>query len=477
MPTSRETRLPTETFLIPGQQTFTVKPWEIASLPRASTPRAARTGAPAAEAPQAPDPLAGLELGACTVIRRLSADSDKHLLALRDDGADGATLVVLRKLELEAEQAQEALRLSRRASRLHHESLARVFPSELGAAGAYWVSERASGATLAELSAACRKLGKALPLGLVLPAVVEAAHALGELNAEPHGAAHGLVSPQSVVLCFDGSTRLLDAGLFGCIGNQRSWAEVLEAVGPYLAPEQLLQGYPPNPKSDVYALASVLGACLSGRPLPTAQGFEDRVRALQAPQVPPSRLNPALGTALDAVLERALSRDRAVRFPDGRHFAQALAAAAAPFCWKRAQRAQFVSGLFEARHRQEQVLLAGCAPRRSLTSPLLQVPVLPREGAPPMPTHTDVEVPALRAPRLMPIAERLPQRATRPAWRWLAAAALAAALGAFAAWRLGLVPSGAPAAVASPGGEGWESDAPAGGTRPLELERAAVAPE
>ena len=404
---SSETRVPTETFLLPGQQQFCVKPWEIADLGRADqvkirVPPAPRSGNALDDSQLAADPCAGLEIGACQVIRRLSPGSVKTLLAVREDPREGSALVVLRRLELPDHLAREIAEHAQSSRRFRHPNLARVFNTEVSDEGIFWVSEHTSGATLAELFDACKKLGKGLPVGLALGVIHEAAMALGELHV-PTSTSHGLICDQSVAISFDGTARLADVGVFKCVARQNSWTEVLETIGPYLAPEQILNGYPPDPKCDVYSLAAVLYEALSGQKLPRANNHDDRLKKqAQANFLPASRLNVSLGKQLDEVLAKALSADRAARYPSSLEFAKALKNAASAFIWRPELRAEFIGKLFETRKRREQVLLAGCAPKRSLTSPALAMPaiVIPppspvrvQTRPPPPPPPTPVAVP------------------------------------------------------------------------------------
>ncbi len=434
---SSENRVPTETFLLPGQQQFCVQPWEIANLPRAQVaikvppaPQGTTLDDPSLKA----DPFAGVEIGACQVIRKLTAGSAKTLLAVREDPTDGASLVVLRKLEVPEGQAREIVELADSVRRFRHPNLGRVFAPEACDEGIFWVSEYTSGATLAELFEVCKKLGKGLPIGLALGVIHEAAQALGELHV-PTAVSHGLISDQSVAISFDGTARLADVGLFKCVARQGSWAEVLEATGPYLSPEQILKGYPPDTKCDVYALAAVLYECLSGQKLARATNYEERVKKhLQSNFLPASSLNVSLGKQLDEVLAAALSPDRSKRYPNALEFAKGLKQAASSFIWRPELRAEFLGKLFETRKRREQVLLAGCAPKRSLTSPALAMPaiVLPSRPSPAKPPSPPAPTPRVAVPR--PLSRKAkPPRARSSHLRPLCLTLVATAL-AWVAW-------------------------------------------
>ncbi|MBL8949157.1 MAG: protein kinase [Myxococcaceae bacterium] len=391
MSSSTELKIPTQTFLLPGQEFCVGLPWERAGLAKHGLPPAPPAPAPSVnpfdKAVLQADPVAGLEVGQCQVIRRLSSNSADAMLAMRADEREGTALVVLRKIELPEDGMGELLEHAHWASHFRHPNLARVYGTESSDEGLFWVTEFASGASLHEINATCRKVGKGVPMGLALSVAYETALALSELHV-PGAHAHGMVSDATVFVSFDGLPKLLDLGLMRCISGKILRPEGLQAMAPYLSPEQVQHGRMPDPKTDVYALAAVLHECLSGQKLPN--GFER-----QPTFVPPSSFNVSLGISLDTVILRALDADRSKRYTSAAEFAKALKAAASAFMWKPQQRAEFVSQLFQMRKHREQILAAGCQERvwkpRTPTAPkLLAV------GA----HHTT----SMRAPVLKPLA-------------------------------------------------------------------------
>lgn len=422
MNTSTETRIPTQTFLLPGQQFCIGMPWERAELPARGLPPASPKLAAARltlrDEKERADPCEGWELGACRVLRRLSDDSARTLLAVRSDEIDGPSLVVMRRLELPEVLAREARNHAEWAARYSHPNLARVFECELGDEGAFWVTQLCSGATLAEVAALMRRQGQGVPLGLTLAVVLEAARALAELHSA--GAAHGLLRDQSIAVTLDGTARLLDTGLFRCLGQGPSWLEVREVMGPYFAPEQLLEGRLPDAKTDVYSLGVVLYEGITGEQVRRGKTFEQQVKLVKSGNlVPPSRLNVAVGPALDEVLQRALAPERSKRYANAREFALALNEAASAFMWRPKLRAQFITKHFDERRRQDESLrdMLARLPRRAPTP----VPVLARVR-----TLAEAVIPSIAltplflAPRSSTARPSVRRSARKPASRTLA---------------------------------------------------------
>lgn len=396
---SNDQPIPTDRFLLPGQQFCIGMPWERAALARVA-PLPAR-GLDEAPLPAAredepflqADPFAGAEIGACRVIRRLSQTGAGTLLAWRVDPDEGPTLVVLRKLDLQDLDAHDVQVHADWASGFRHQNLSRVHACEVSDEGIFWVSDFASGATLAEIAFACRKQGKGLPLGLVLATVHEAALALGDLHAP--GFPHGLVSDQSVSVAFDGRTRLLDAGLFRCIAKA-NWQQVLEPMTPYFAPEQLLQGRPPDPKCDVFSLGVVLYEGLAGEK--HKRSFEERVKQLsQGTRLPPSTFNLAVSKNLDEVVLKTLSTDRAGRYANATELAKGLAATAGEFMWRADQRAKFVKELFPGRLHKEKLLQGEASTVKLELPPSKRIATQPSLRALPAATPDDLPIDELQA--------------------------------------------------------------------------------
>lgn len=401
---STENPIPTDNVLLPGQAFCIGLPWERAKLPKHGLPPAAPKPAKGSvldsEDELDGDPCTGWEIGRCEVIRRLTPGSARRLLALRHAALDeDAQVVDVRLLDVAEADAPTIEAWASEASRLSHPNLARVFDLERTDEGLFWVSERVSGATLFELLEACRQRGSGLPVGFVLAAVHDAALALGEVHSRT---AHGLISDQAVAIGFDGVTRLLDAGLFNVLARRRSWAEVIEVTGPYLAPEQVLGGRLPDPKADVYSLGLLLFELLSGQALRRGS-IDERVKQLERGALAPiSSINRMVDKSLDAVLARAVSTDRAVRFTNGVEFAAALKKAASSFMWKQEARANFVAEAFETRRRRELALTAHLAPKKRRTAPVMpaivapaplpQPPAAAPRRAPPFPLPPPVQV-------------------------------------------------------------------------------------
>jgi serine/threonine-protein kinase len=210
---------------------------------------------------------------------------------------------------------------------IQHAGIAHVYDvGETDDGGAYLVMELVKGSSLRALIRSDAWDDRAR-----VAAIVETARALGA--AHRAGLVHRDVKPDNVMLRTDGRVVLLD---FGIAKPGGGGVDALTLTGrgafvgtpAYLAPEQA-HGRSADSRTDQFALAvtayEVLARVL---PWPTSSGLRMLTAILSDPP-PPLQVatDTALSETVRPVLERALAKDPADRFPDIDAFADALAKA------------------------------------------------------------------------------------------------------------------------------------------------------
>jgi ABC-type branched-subunit amino acid transport system substrate-binding protein/streptogramin lyase len=120
---------------------------------------------------------------------------------------------------------------------------------------------------------------------------------------------HRDVKPANVLLDEDGHAYLTDFGITKQLGGESTDTGRVVGTLDYLAPEQI-RGDPVDGRTDVYALACVLYECLSGSPPFHRDSEAETLWGHMQEQPAPLRGHPRL----DAVLDKALAKDREDRY-------------------------------------------------------------------------------------------------------------------------------------------------------------------
>jgi hypothetical protein len=156
---------------------------------------------------------------------------------------------------------------------------------------------------------------------------VEAARLVAEVAravayAHEQGVLHRDLKPANIILETNtGRPRVTDFGLARDRSLARSLTRSGDVVGTpaYAAPEQLRGDKTVDGRADVYALGVILYECVTGRrPFVGANVVELGEAVLRGRLRPPRELLPALPEALDAIVVRALARERDQRTPSAR---------------------------------------------------------------------------------------------------------------------------------------------------------------
>lgn len=181
----------------------------------------------------------------------------------------------------------------------------------------YVVAEYVRGETLARRLASGPRLSpsEAARIGIMILAALEELHR--------HGLVHRDVTPQNVMLCEDGTVRLMDFGIAGRMGEGAA-EEWTWGTPAYMAPEQVRNEHG-DARTDLYGLGVVLYEMLTGSVPFVGDDPIDLMNArLSEAPVAPRTLRPDLEPELERVVLRALERDPKDRYRDARSMSDDL---------------------------------------------------------------------------------------------------------------------------------------------------------
>jgi serine/threonine-protein kinase len=221
---------------------------------------------------------------------------------------------------------------ARTSARLSHPNVVQVTDFGVEGRAPYLVMEYVSGENLSVINRRCRKRGTPLPIPLsvrVLAWACEGLHHAHELKddaGQPMGLVHRDVSPQNVLVSYDGVVKVTDFGIAKVAHRAGSLTKPgqLKGKAAYMAPEQV-QGLPIDRRADVFALGIVLYEATTGRRLFQSDNeFESLRRIKDGDITSPRIVDKLFPEGLEQIVLRALATRAEDRYQTAREMQRDL---------------------------------------------------------------------------------------------------------------------------------------------------------
>jgi eukaryotic-like serine/threonine-protein kinase len=255
-------------------------------------------------------------------------------------GAEGFHRVVaLKRIHPHLAQQREFCEMfideARIAARINHPNVCRILDFGQGTDGYFLAMEYLAGEPMSKVIRAVAKrpdLRSSPRYPLLIARIfanlaegLHAAHTLTTERGEHLQVVHRDVTPQNLFFLYDGTVRVTDFGI--AVARQRvhqTQGNPLKGKLSYMAPEQL-ERRPLDRRADIWSLGVALWESLALERLFRGESEADTVMRVMGHEIlPPSLKNPQVTPALDAVLERALTRDPDRRYQSARELARDL---------------------------------------------------------------------------------------------------------------------------------------------------------
>ena len=273
------------------------------------------------------DPLIGKELGDYLLQSLIGRGGMARVYLGYDKNLDRYAAIKVIETHLitgsdSAEYYERFQREARSIAKLNHPNIVGIYQFGQYGRNYYMAMEFIDGRDLRLVLKDYNRKGEMIPVPRMLRVLRHMASALD--YAHEKGVIHRDIKPSNILVTKeDDKAVLTDFGLAlnvpeGTVGNTFGSAH-------YIAPEQAVSSAQAVPQSDLYSLGIVLYEMMTGRvPFDDASAMSVALKHLSDPPPPPSQLNPAISSHVEAVILKSLEKEPHERYQDGQTFMRAL---------------------------------------------------------------------------------------------------------------------------------------------------------
>ena len=208
------------------------------------------------------------------------------------------------------------------AANIHHPNVAEILDLGEQDEVLYIVMEWIDGEALSVLARVSKKNDILIPHRIALRIAAQAcvglhaAHELRDESDQLYGVVHRDVSPQNILVTYDGHVKLVDFGV--AKATNRSGGETtagqLKGKIPYMSPEQA-RGGQVDRRTDIFAMGIVLYRLATGvHPFAGDTDLVTMQNIISKPALPPRARNPGFPADLEQVLLKCLQKDADRRY-------------------------------------------------------------------------------------------------------------------------------------------------------------------
>ena len=278
--------------------------------------------------PPEPPPAGEIRYGPYRLLRRIAVGGMAEVFRAKRTGVEGFEKVVAVKrilphLSDNKEFVDMFINEAKMVAGLTHPNIVQIF--DLGKIDrTYFIAmEYVHGHDLRTIMRRAREKGLRIPLDLGLLIVsrvcsaLEYAHRKKDERGVPMQIVHRDVSPQNILISFEGDVKLTDFGIAKAATKATiTDSGALRGKLLYMSPEQAW-GKPMDRRSDVFSLGIVFYEMVTDQKPFLASSERSILETVrECAVVPPSQVNPRIPEKLEKVVMKALARDVEERYQD-----------------------------------------------------------------------------------------------------------------------------------------------------------------
>ncbi len=273
------------------------------------------------------------QFGKYLLLEKIAVGGMAEVYLAKSSGANGVNKFVAIKrilpqfsnnpefISMFKEEAKVAINLS-------HSNIVSIYDFGIEQGQFFIVMEYVEGRNLRQIINEMKKSNKTFSLDQAVYMIKEAAAGLNHAHrcadsqsGKPLNITHRDMSPQNIMISFECETKVIDFGIAKAENeNEATKAGTLKGKFSYMSPEQS-EGYPIDPRTDVFALGIILWELLANDRLFTGSNESAILRKVRDCQIPAIRkINPLVPQELERIVMKALAKDKNVRYQTAANF-------------------------------------------------------------------------------------------------------------------------------------------------------------
>ncbi|MBN2694256.1 serine/threonine protein kinase [bacterium] len=266
------------------------------------------------------------------LLRHIATGGMAEIFLSKQLGLEGfEKLLVIKKILNQYAENQDFITMfldeARLAAKLDHPNIVRIY--DLGKQGnSYYIAmEYIAGEDLRGIMKKISQKGQLIPIQHTIHIIssisegLDYAHKKKDPSGKPLNIIHRDISPQNVMVSYEGNVKLLDFGIAkASTQSSETEAGVLKGKYAYMSPEQA-KGKKLDHRSDIFSVGILLFEMLTNHRLFKAGNQLDTLRKLVYEEIPsPKSFNPNIPDRLEEIVMKALEKDPDKRYHTARDF-------------------------------------------------------------------------------------------------------------------------------------------------------------
>lgn len=268
----------------------------------------------------------GQKLGRYTLVEQLAVGGMAEIwLAHTADVQNIEQVVVIKKIRPHLAKQKHFLSMflneAQLAIHLDHPNIVQIYESGKPNDQHFIAMEYIFGRDLSEIIPKAKRAHIPFPVEYAVQIIIQVceglqyAHTQTDSHGHPLKIIHRDISPQNVLISFEGDVKILDFGIAKAANQyEQTQQGVLKGKVSYMAPEQIL-GTGLDHRVDIFCLGAVFYELLTGYKLFSGENELAILRSItEGPIYPPSYFNEEIPSSLETILLKALAKDPEERY-------------------------------------------------------------------------------------------------------------------------------------------------------------------